>query len=218
MTFNPVPHVSNSFGTSATEPCCSRGRLQTPQSSPRVFYHPIALWSLVLMQSSGQSWFGYYFSSMKSNCLLYIECSKLRMKRLSESPFCSSLCNAFPSSRAVTCTRPPESLPSPTRAPSSPSPWRFQQKRNCPSCLPDAHLRVWPCASPASAAGLRWPFRMGLYLYTRCCAASGAIALQKRFSLSCQVEAGSSSLHPRVCCVCAHDAPLVALCKVRCRN
>jgi len=83
MTFNPVPHVSNSFGTSATEPCCSRGRLQTPQSSPRVFYHPIALWSLVLMQSSGQSWFGYYFSSMKSNCLLYIECSKLRMKRLS---------------------------------------------------------------------------------------------------------------------------------------
>lgn len=29
-----------------------------------------------------------------------------------------------------------------------------------------------------------------------------------------QVDAGATSLHPRVCCVCAHDAPLVALCSV----
>jgi hypothetical protein len=29
-----------------------------------------------------------------------------------------------------------------------------------------------------------------------------------------QVDSGSNSLHPRVCCVCAHDAPLVALCAV----
>jgi hypothetical protein len=29
-----------------------------------------------------------------------------------------------------------------------------------------------------------------------------------------QVDAAAGSLHPRVCCVCAHDAPLVALCSV----
>jgi hypothetical protein len=29
-----------------------------------------------------------------------------------------------------------------------------------------------------------------------------------------KVEVGSKNLHPRVCCVCAHDAPLIALCHV----
>jgi hypothetical protein len=29
-----------------------------------------------------------------------------------------------------------------------------------------------------------------------------------------QVEVGFNNLHPRLCCICAHDAPIVALCQV----
>ncbi len=41
-----------------------------------------------------------------------------------------------------------------------------------------------------------------------------AVAHQDGFIYMYKVEPGSNNMYPRVCCVCAHDAPLVALCSV----
>jgi hypothetical protein len=41
-----------------------------------------------------------------------------------------------------------------------------------------------------------------------------AVAHQDGFIYIYKVDAGSNNMYPRVCCVCAHDAPLVAMCSV----
>ena len=206
-----LPHYFVSFGTSVTVPFFLPGKLRMHLSSLLVFCPRVVSWLSVLMPSSSErDWFLHGRSSHTAIRVFRITNEAVEREPILQQPiqrFPALTCGAMHAPSGIIAAANEGSVFAFTLSLPAKSQLPVMFAKRASVCVDLRFTSVSGRLAVAHQDGFIYVYKVLQLLF---CVTLVERALQTLY----QVDSGSNSLHPRVCCVCAHDAPLVALCAV----